>query len=152
MSSHDAFLFEFMSYFLVRRLHFQRTLTTLPPLPPGHSRSLRSQRRSLPPAGGGAAEDGGRARLQRDGRQRAELPHIHLPHHSRRRRGEARRPETRGPAPVCQRCGRCNQSVRKERIIDWRESVEKPAAAKYVNSSEVFLAAFHKLFDSCIDM
>lgn len=77
----------------------------------GHSCSLCGQRRPLPPAGGGAAQDGGGAGLQRDGRQGAELAHLHFPHHPRGRGRAARRPEARRSAPVRQRRGRRGQSA-----------------------------------------
>lgn len=82
-------------------------LTHLVPLPAGHSCSLCSQRGPLPPTGSGAAQDRGGAGLQRDGRQRAELAHLHLSHHPRGRGGEARRAETRRPASVGQWRGMC---------------------------------------------
>lgn len=73
--------------------------------PSGHSCCLRGQRRPLPPAGRGASKDGGGAGIQRDGRQGAELTHLHLPHHPRRRGRAARRAKARGSAPVRQRRG-----------------------------------------------
>lgn len=101
-------------------------------LPSGYSCSLRSQRRSFPPEGGGAAQDRRRAGLQCDGRQGAKLPYLHLSHYPRRRGWEARWPKARGSAPVCQWCGKSNQIYiliqrlgREAWNVDWRESVDK---------------------------
>ena len=100
-----------------------RNLPLFPP-PSGHGRGLRRQRGTLPPTGGRAAQDGGRAGLQRDGRQGAELAHLHLPHHSRGRGGEARRPEAGGPAPVRQRRGKARQPKKKysRRLLNGKRS------------------------------
>lgn len=81
------------------------SLSSLLSLSAGHSCSICGQRGSLSSPSGGAAQDGGGAGLQRDGRQGAELSHLYLSHHPRGLGWEARGPEARGPAPVCQWCG-----------------------------------------------
>lgn len=83
------------------------SLTVSPPFL-GHSCSLRSQWRSLPPSSGRASQDRGRVRFQCDGRQGAELPYIHLSYHSRRCGWKTWWTKARGSAAVCQRCGRSN--------------------------------------------
>lgn len=109
-----------------------KTISTkdhLPSLLSGHSCSLRSQRRSLPPTSGGATQDRGRAGLQCDGRQGAELPYLHLPHHPRRRGWEAGRPKARGSAPVRQWRGRSDLLIQNvwtmPQYMDRRESADK---------------------------
>ena len=47
----------------------------------GHSSSFCSQRGPCPPPCGGASQDRRGSGVQRDGRQGAELTHLHLTHH-----------------------------------------------------------------------
>lgn len=91
-------------------------------LPLGYGCSFRSQWRSLSPSSGGAAQDGRRAGLQRNGRQGAKFSYIHLSHHSWRRGWKTWWPKARRSAFVCQWCGRCTQACY---LMPWGKKKKK---------------------------
>lgn len=71
----------------------------------GDSCSFRREWRPLPPASGGTTQNRWGSGLQRDGRERAKLPNLHLSHHPRGRGWATRRIKKGRSATVCQRSG-----------------------------------------------
>ena len=86
----------------------------------GDGGSICGERGSRPPACGWAAQDSGGSGVQRDGRQGAELSHLHITHHSRRRRRPTRQLEAWRSADVCQRRGALTDLIYSCVLDSWR--------------------------------